>query len=158
MKSKKEKWVHKMFMENVPICCEVCGGKLKRIDVGLYECIACQHQELDDFGKIKAYLAKQGVASAYDIHLATGVEVEVIEYFLKDGRLEIPEGSKLYIKCEKCGCSLRYGRYCEACARQMKMGLTEAFRESIGAKPRITINEIGSRKGRMYTYGDDNSN
>ncbi len=154
MSCKEEKIVQKMFMENVPICCEVCGGKLKHIGDGIYKCQNCEHKELDDFGKVKAFLRDNGMAAAYDIHLATGVAMQEIEFFLKEGRLEIPEGSKFYIKCEKCGCALRYGRYCNDCALQLKLGLMDAF-ESIGEKPKYTLN-VKDKKGKMYTYEDEN--
>ena len=36
--------------------------------------------------------------------------------YLKEGRLEIPEGSSYYLKCERCGISINSGRFCQPCA------------------------------------------
>lgn len=34
---------------------------------------------------------------------------------LKEGKLEIPSNSDIFIKCKICGCDIRYGELCNKC-------------------------------------------
>ena len=65
-----------------------------------------------------------------------GVSMEVIDVFLKNGRLEIPEGSKFFIKCEKCGCALRFGRFCYDCTKELVGQLNVLMFEQMGEQPK----------------------
>lgn len=128
--------VEKLIMERRPIFCKECGGKLFYQDSGEYLCADCGAAELDDFGKIKRYLDKNGPSPAVFIAKDTGVALEIINLFLKNGRLEIPEGSNFYIRCERCGCSLRFGRYCYSCTKELAGQLKGALFEQMGEKPK----------------------
>lgn len=133
-----------------PVICQKCGGKYRYKSLGVYECNDCGNIELDDYGKVRTYLDEQGMAPAVVISTATGVPVHVIEEYLKDGKLEIPEGSEIYIKCENCGTEIRYGRYCPACASKLAKEL----------KGTIHLGNIGEvpkeRKGKMRFLNDVN--
>ena len=141
--------VEKMIMERRPIFCKECGGRLYYSNEGVYECYDCGSTELDDFGKIKKYIEKNGPSPAIWISKDTGIDVEIINVYLKNGRLEIPEGSKFYIKCERCGCALRYGRYCLGCTKELAGQLQGAFYEQMGEKPK-SLDE--KNEGKMYYY------
>lgn len=135
------------IMERRPIFCKNCGGKLFYQSGGLYRCEDCGEEELDDFGKIKQYLEEHGPSAATFISEGTGVSLEIINLFLKNGRLEIPEGSNFYIKCERCGCSLRFGRYCYSCTKELAGQLKGAMFEQMGEKPK-SVQE--KEKGKMH--------
>ena len=127
----------KFFLESVPVICRKCGGKLFYEGNGTYKCHDCGETEMDDFGKIKQYLEKNGATPAVQIAEDTGISINVINVFLRDGRLEIPEGSKIYIKCERCGCALRFGRYCADCTRQLAGEIKGAYYENMGQQPKV---------------------
>jgi len=137
-----------LLIENKPTKCELCGEKVYYLDGGQYQCRNCEHIMLDDFGKVKEYIEAHGPAPAMVIESATGVKQEVIDFFLKKGRVEIPEGSKYYIKCEKCRCSIRYGRFCPDCIKETAGGLKAFFSEEVGEKPKIEWNP--ERKGKIH--------
>lgn len=80
------------------------------------------------------------------ISKATEVSTEVIEIFLRQGRVEIPEGSKYYISCEKCGCSIRYGRFCPECVSELAGGIKSLFYADMGEKPK----HDNSMYGKMH--------
>ena len=125
-----------------PVECEICGSKVYYVAGGEYECRNCEHTMLDDFGKVKQYIDMFGPSSAVEIEDSTGVKREVIDLFLKKGRLEIPEGSNYYIKCEKCKCSIRFGRFCPDCAKETE-GTVKGIRvllEEVGEKPKRVFN------------------
>ena len=143
-----EKFLREEFMENRPIRCKKCGGKLFYTGSGTYTCEDCEHIMLDDFGKVKAYLEEHGPTPMAVIAQDTGVEPRVIEFFLKKGRVEIIEGSNFYINCEKCGCSIRYGRYCPECVKQLAGGIKAVFHEDMGERPKSINND--DMKGTMH--------
>ena len=116
-----------LIRTNVPLKCELCEGRMKYTGGGRYVCEECEHEMLDDFGKVKEFLSDNGASSAYEIYMATGVELDVIDYLLKEGRLEIPKGSKTYLRCKKCGCEIRYGKYCADCVRLIGNQLQSQF-------------------------------
>ena len=129
--------VEKFLMERRPIFCKKCCGKLFYKTGGIYLCEDCGAEEYDDFGKIKLYLEENGPSPATDISEATDVPLEIVTLFLKYGRLEIIENSKYYIKCERCGCALRYGRFCYSCTREIAGKLIGNVFEVVGEKPKF---------------------
>lgn len=82
----------------------------------------------NNFRKVKEYLQEHGVTPAIIIADNTGVPISVIDKFLRQGRIEIPENEEKYIPCERCGADIRYGRFCPACAaeigKQLEIHLT----------------------------------
>ncbi|MBQ9118800.1 MAG: hypothetical protein IJY09_01945 [Lachnospiraceae bacterium] len=138
--------LEKLLIDNKPIRCEQCGGKLFHIGSGKYQCEKCEHTVSDDFGKVKEFLETHGPAPAIVVVQETGVREEIIEMFLKKGRLEIVEGSKYYLKCEKCGCSIRSGRFCLECARELAEGVKRVFYAEVGDKPK----QDATLKGKMH--------
>lgn len=136
-----------LLLDNRPVRCRECGGRLQYISGGKYECEKCGNVEKDDFGKVKDYLDEHGPTPAIVLASETGVHPDVIDNFLKTGRVEIPEGSEFYIKCERCGCNIRYGRFCPDCVRQLSGGIKKAFSEDLGEKPRTPAKKP---KGKMH--------
>lgn len=135
-----EKSIEKALIASKPLYCELCGEKVFYLDSGKYQCRKCDHIMLDDFGKVKEFIDQHGPSHSMAISSATGVSAEVIEVFLKKGRLEIPEGSKYYIKCECCHCSIRYGRFCPDCVKDTVAGIKAVFSEDVGEKPKFEWN------------------
>lgn len=145
----QEKFAEKLLEKTKPVICGACGGKLAYNGGGAYKCGACDAIEYDDYGKVKKYLDEHGPTPAVYIARATGVNKDLIDMFLKRGKLEIPEGSKFYIKCEKCGCELRSGRYCEACASALKSKSKHVTAHDIGDRPKYHAAPPSNAKGKM---------
>lgn len=125
-----------LFLESKPVKCKICQGKMKYIGGGKYQCESCRAEELDDFGKVKEYLEEHGPTPIPTIEEDTGVKERVLQALLRKGRLEIPDGSRFYLDCQKCGCSIRYGRYCPECTRELAGGIKVAFNEDMGERPK----------------------
>ena len=51
------------------------------------------------------------------------MEPSQIQQWLREERLELTEGSAIYLQCEKCGAPIRSGRFCEKCKYEMSMDL-----------------------------------
>ncbi len=142
--------IEEVFLEHRPTVCEKdkCDGKMIYEGNGEYICKKCGGRQLDDFGKIRKCLEKQPGLSAAELSERTGVGIEIISMFLKDGRMSIPEGSALFIRCERCGCALRHGRYCIDCTREIAYQLKGAFYENVGEKPK-NIPDVEWQPARM---------
>jgi len=141
--SELDRALEKLLLESKPLTCELCEEKIYYLDGGRYACRSCGHIMLDDFGKVKQFIEKNGPSPSAVIAYGTGVRQDIINVFLKKGRVEIPEGSRYYIKCEKCGCSIRYGRYCPECVRETARGINAAFNEYVGERPKYEIKQSG---------------
>ena len=130
-----------------PDKCDKCGGKCKYKAQGIYECLACGNTMLDDYGKVRLYLDENGRQPAAIISAETGVSVSTIQRYLREGQLEIPEGSPDYVKCEGCGTDIRYGIYCASCAAQLSKDIRGTIHMgNIGEKPKNKVN------GRMRYF------
>ena len=114
--------------------CPKCGANMVYAFGEVYECPKCGNREYTDFGKIREYLETHGPQNAVTISDATGVSVNVIQRFLYQGRIEIPDGSDSYIKCQMCGADIRYGRYCPECSAKLNKGNQSMV--YIGEKPK----------------------
>lgn len=140
--------LEKFFLQNRYIYCKVCRGKLAYVSGGRYKCEECGREELDDFGRIKEFLDEHGPSTSYEIEKGTGVHPEVIQMYLRKGRIEIPDGSEHFIKCEKCGCNIRYGRFCPACAKQLAGNIKAVFNEEVGEQPKRVSEDTSG--GKMH--------
>lgn len=124
-----------LILERKPILCKKCKGKMLYQGVGLYTCRDCEEEVYDDFGKMRLYLEENAAPTAVEISKILDIPLEIISYYLKDGKVEIPEGSRLFIKCQRCGCSLKYGRFCNDCTKEMAAELRSSFGKPETEKP-----------------------
>lgn len=102
-------------VNQVPVICKRCGGGLKQISRGTYQCVDCGFEDYDSYQKVRNFLDKEGPRSVTEIMRATGIPRSTIEYFLRDERLEIPIGSPILLVCSGCGAGIRTGELCDAC-------------------------------------------
>lgn len=116
--------------------CTRCG-KIYNYD-GFKICHNCRKDDEQDFQKVKEYLYDNPGASVPEVSDGTEVEARKIIDFLREGRLEVAEGSNLILECENCGDSIRTGRFCDKCASGLQKELGQvvdsARPQSIGGK------------------------
>ena len=138
------------FAPGTPQSCDKYGGKCNYKAQGVYECVKCGNTMLDDYGKVRLYLDENGRMPAVVIAAETGVSVSTIQKYLRDGQLEIPDGSSVYVKCEKCGTDIRFGIYCASCAAQLSKDIQGTIHMgNIGERPKNKGN------GQMRFLGSD---
>ncbi len=108
--------------------CTRCG-KIYNYD-GFRICPTCRRDDEKDFQKVKEYLYEYPGATISEVNEATEVDSQKIIDFLREGRLEIGENSNLVLECEKCGISIKTGRFCEKCASGLQKELGQAVSAS----------------------------
>lgn len=146
MHRKESDLASQLKWDTKPTTCPSCGGALEYKSLGEYICKSCRYVARDDFGKVRYFIEKNGPSPAVIISEATGVAIDRINDFLRQGKIEIPEGSDIYIKCEKCGTDIRYGRFCPACAAKLSKQLQGVF--EAGEVPKTK-----GQSGKMYFIG-----
>ncbi len=135
--------------------CSKCGGSMSYAYGENYVCNVCGGQERSDFGKVRDFLEKYGPQPAMVIHDGTGVSLAYIDLLLREGRVEIPDGSAVYIKCKKCGTDIRYGRYCPECSVAMSKEVHGAFGQALDVGERPTKKAQSAGKMRFMTKNKD---
>lgn len=114
---------------NIPRQCETCGGVMVFRGLGEYRCEDCGLLAYDDYGKVRNYIEEHRGATAAQIEEAIGVSQKTIRRLLKEGRLEVTENSRSFLRCELCGKDIRSGLYCPECETKMHHNLEERQRE-----------------------------
>ena len=141
------------FKEEIRTC-KFCGGMFRYYGFGYGYCERCTPIDNEMFHRVKDYIWENGTATMAVVSDATGVSMKQINQYLRDGRLEIPEDSEIFIRCELCGTDIRYGRYCQECASRTSRELKSALK--------VDIFEIGEKpkrmRGKMHYLSADEKN
>ncbi len=119
--------------------CVRCKRMFTYLGYGHFYCPMCRKTDEEDFKKVKDYIFENGTAPAMEVSEKTGISLERINQYLKEGRLEIPENSPIFIKCEMCYVDIRSGRLCPDCASKLTHAMREKMNfddEQIGPVPR----------------------
>ncbi len=134
-----------------PKVCFRCGRMFTYLGFGHFYCPICKEKDAHDFTKVKEYIYENGVAPALEVSENTGVSLKIIEQYLREGRLEIPEGSPIFIKCEMCSVDIKSGRLCPPCATTLSNAMRIEMNfddEQIGEIPK-------KLEGKMRYFGRD---
>lgn len=114
---------------NIPRTCSKCGGVMVFKGLGEYQCEDCDELAYDDYGKVRNYIEENKGATAVQVEEATGVSQKTIRRMLRDGRIEIAEGSKTFLHCDLCSKPIRSGRFCPECEIKVHRSLEANQRE-----------------------------
>lgn len=97
--------------------CKRCG-KIYNYD-GFRLCPTCRREDEEDFIKVKEYLYDNPGANISEVEEATEVDSGKIIEFLRQDRLEIADEGNLLLECERCGVSIKSGRFCDKCKYEL---------------------------------------
>lgn len=129
--------------------CARCRRMFTYSGFGHRYCEICKEYDTRDFEKVRTYIYEHGTATMLQLSEATKVEINYIEQYLREGRLEIPESSNIFIHCEMCQAEIRSGRYCKDCAVQLSKNFSGVLDEfEIGEKAKRS-----SKDGKMHFLG-----
>ena len=108
-----------VFTENkAPVECKYCGGAVKSVSRGVYQCMLCGGENYDYFETVRRFLNVNGAATAFTIEQHTKVPRKVIDYFLKEEYLEIAMFDSSRLFCSVCKTPIRSGTLCNECKKR----------------------------------------
>ncbi|HEX2924830.1 MAG TPA: MerR family transcriptional regulator [Ruminiclostridium sp.] len=126
--------------------CRRCGRMYNYIG-GPPICQDCKNADEEVFKKVKDYLYDNPGATLSQVAIELEVSVEKIKMFLKEGRLEITEDSNIVLECERCGKSIRTGRFCRECQNEVSGDIERTTKSipSTDSSDQFRGNNIGMR-------------
>lgn len=134
--------------------CRRCK-KLFQYITGRVICPACKEEEEKEFKRVKDYLYDHPKASMAEVSQATDVAIATIKHYLREGRLIITPDSPMGIECEKCGASIKTGRFCERCAFELERDVRLASDSLKGPERSLTFEKTDPKKTRMHYLNKD---
>lgn len=109
--------------------CPRCGRLAALLVRG--QCPQCLREEHEQLRRVQAYLAEAGPASAEEIAAQTGVPVERVLRWLREGRL-VARGD--VVRCRRCGRPVRLGVLCAVCRVELAVAIRQ-LEEALRAEP-----------------------
>ena len=116
---------------NRPTICAECGGIMVFKGVGEYKCEKCGSVGYDDYGKPRNYIEHHPGATMAEVASETGVAQKAIRSMIKECRLEIAPSSNVFMRCEICGTTIRFGRFCTKCETAHHREIEERARKKM---------------------------
>jgi len=128
--------------------CSKCGRVFayKGVDV----CNRCSFSDEDHFKRVKDYLYEHPGATVSELSEATEVSERQILRYLRENRIEIREENNALLDCQRCGRSIRSGRFCDSCVMIMQREFNSAIKSQKQTSSKKTHRESGAPEHRMY--------
>ncbi|MGM7683400.1 TIGR03826 family flagellar region protein [Cytobacillus sp. Hm23] len=118
-------------------------------------CDNCYKEEEKAYQEVYNYIRKREnrTATMDQVVVATGVEEELIIKFIKKGRLKLAQFPNLGYQCERCGTTIRDGKICPNCVRELQSELythnkEETRKQELKEKEKETITYFSVNKNR----------
>lgn len=108
--------------------CRQCGRLYNYIG-GTYRnlCPACVEKVEDKFGEVKKYIEENPNADIRTVSIDVDVSIKQLEKWIREERLSFSEDSPMGIGCEKCGKTIKTGRFCKECASKLEETLNGLY-------------------------------
>lgn len=121
-----EAWERELVKQK-PLRCKECKGKMYYQGSGRFKCRDCGGEVLDTYGRVYEFLEREENFTVEALSEEIGVEADLLEEMLEAGTLILPEDSLYYLKCKRCGCSIRTGSLCASCGRENVRGVQSLY-------------------------------
>ena len=105
--------------------CPRCGRLFNKIHSPV--CQACEKREEEQFKVLREYIEEEPLATITEVSDATGVPTKRILRYIREGRLQVPEGMIPDVRCTQCGVPITEGSFCTTCARKLAKDMTEVY-------------------------------
>ena len=112
--------------------CRGCG-KLFNYISGPFICPACREKMEAKFQEVKKYIQENPGSNVAGVAEACDIDPNQIRQWVREERLEFADDAAVGLNCERCGRSIKSGRFCEACKKDMANGFNSAIRPSAPA-------------------------
>ena len=126
--------------------CKSCGRMFNCVGrVPL--CPSCAEQMEKKFQQVKEYVWEHRTATIQDISDNNDVSVKQIRQWVREERLTFADDSPVGLECEKCGATIKTGRFCEACKNRLNSDLSSMIKKPDA--PREKAKDPRDNKNRM---------
>lgn len=124
--------------------CKDCGRLFNYIG-GQRLCPACREKLEEKFDQVKKYIEDNKRAQLQEISDENDVTIQQIKQWVREERLVFTDDSIVGIECESCGVTIKTGRFCEACKKQM----ANTFENTIKPDKKLEARKEAREKARM---------
>ena len=108
--------------------CKKCG-KLFNYMAGQQLCPNCRSSLEDQFKEVKLFIRKNPQATIVEVSETCEIDIKQIRQWIREERLSFSENSAIGIECERCGKTIKTGRFCAECKTELKHDLGSAYRK-----------------------------
>jgi methionyl-tRNA synthetase len=112
--------------------CRTCK-KLFNYISGPYICPACRDELEKKFLEVKKFIRENPNKNISEVSEEMDVSVQQLKTWVRQERLVFSEDSKVMIECEQCGASIRTGRFCDKCKKNLALGLEQLYPKETAA-------------------------
>ncbi|WZL82099.1 flagellar protein [Vallitaleaceae bacterium 9-2] len=106
--------------------CKKCGRIFNYVG-GQPICAQCKSELENKFTEVKTYIRRNPTANIGQVAEECDVDTRQIRQWVREERLIFSADSAMGIECEKCGKSIRTGRFCDDCKRDTANELSGAY-------------------------------
>lgn len=131
--------------------CKRCR-KIIMYTMGPQLCEDCKRLEEQDFEKVRKFVRDYPGATIQEVSAATEVSQNAIHKYLKEGRLEVTEGSPIAIQCENCGARIRSGRFCTKCSTGLARDMMSAGKQLVNDSQKADVSTQDKSSGLRYKH------
>ncbi|MCL2616816.1 MAG: hypothetical protein FWD96_04135 [Defluviitaleaceae bacterium] len=108
--------------------CPECGKMYMQNSFGM--CDACRLGEEAGFQAIKDYISEHPNSTVIEVSQETGVRINRIMGYIREGRLMATPGMASDITCRSCGKAVEKGNFCDSCTVKMNNTIKEMYEDN----------------------------
>lgn len=108
--------------------CTKCG-KIFNYVMGPTVCPECKKSLEEKFKEARVFIRKNPDANMSDVAQACNTDIKQIRQWIREERLSFSKDSAIGIDCEMCGKTIKTGRYCADCKKEVTHNLNSAYRK-----------------------------
>lgn len=127
--------------------CRKCR-RLFNYVAGPYLCTACREEMEAKFQEVKQYIEEHRHADIRQVAEVCEVDPIQIHQWIKEERLCFSDDSPIGIPCERCGKTIKVGRFCDKCKAEMSNSFNELLHSS--SKEMAPVKRGSSSNPRMH--------
>ncbi len=128
--------------------CVRCG-KIFNYITGQPICVDCKKELEKKFTDVKQYLRENTHASIHEVAEANQVDIRQIKQWIREERITFAEDSLVGIECERCGTTIRTGRFCAKCKSEVAGNLESLTQSRASEAPKINLNISPEEENRL---------
>ena len=107
--------------------CKRCGN-IFNFFTGDKTCATCRNKIDEQFDVVKDYIYENPGSGIQEVATACNVSMSQIKKWVREEKLEFTEDSVAGIGCERCGVSIRTGRFCKSCKNKLSSEFNSLYK------------------------------